>query len=66
MNRKPFWLFTLLFLAAGTFAEAQQPKKIPRIGLLWPGSRLTASARFDAFRQGLRELGYVDGKKPCH
>jgi putative ABC transport system substrate-binding protein len=33
MNKK-FWLFTLLFLVAGTLAQAQQPKKVPRIGYL--------------------------------
>jgi putative ABC transport system substrate-binding protein len=64
--KKKFTLLTLccMLLALCLSAEAQQAKKTPRIGLLWPGSssRLTASARFDAFRQGLRELGYVDGK----
>ena len=42
--------------------EAQQPTKIPRIGYL-TGSLLSAiAARTEAFRQGLRELGYVEGK----
>src|SRR5215471_18363165 len=54
-------LFTLLFLAAATFAEAQQPTKIPRIGYLI-GSLSAAAASTEAFRQGLRELGYVEGK----
>jgi putative tryptophan/tyrosine transport system substrate-binding protein len=40
-------------------ARAQQSEKIPRIGYLFPGS---ASTRDEAFRQGLRELGYVDGR----
>ena len=39
-------------------AEAQQPPKLPRIGFLGGGSPL----RYEAFRQGLRELGYVEGK----
>jgi putative ABC transport system substrate-binding protein len=43
-------------------AEAQQPTKIPRIGYLFALSTSTASARREAFRQGLRELGYVEGK----
>ena len=43
-------------------AEAQQPKKVPRIGFLSAVSPSTISARLDAFRQGLRELGYVQGK----
>jgi ABC-type uncharacterized transport system substrate-binding protein len=61
MNKK-LWLFTLLFLVPGTFADAQQPKKVPRIG--WLGARFPSDqlARTDAFRQGLRELGYVEGK----
>jgi putative ABC transport system substrate-binding protein len=46
----------------GTRVEAQQPAKIPRIGFLSAVSPSTISARLDAFRQGLRELGYVEGK----
>jgi putative tryptophan/tyrosine transport system substrate-binding protein len=61
MNKKLFWLFTLLFVVAGTLADAQQPKKVPRIGYL-VGPSTAASARYEAFRQGLRELGYVEGK----
>jgi len=40
-------------------AQAQQPTKIPRIGYLVAS---TTSPRIEAFRQGLRELGYVEGK----
>jgi len=40
-------------------AEAQQLKKVPRIGILSPGS---GSREIDAFRQSLRELGYVEGQ----
>ena len=47
-------LFALCFSA-----DAQQPMKIPRIGYLIGG---TNSARNEAFRQGLRELGYAEGK----
>ncbi|HEY3165908.1 MAG TPA: ABC transporter substrate-binding protein [Candidatus Binatia bacterium] len=43
-------------------SEAQQPKKIPRLGFLVPGSASSFSARIEAFRQGLRELGYVEGQ----
>jgi putative tryptophan/tyrosine transport system substrate-binding protein len=43
-------------------AEAQQPTKIPRIGYLVAGYPSDIQARTDAFRQGLRELGYVEGK----
>src|SRR6266545_3790748 len=46
----------------GAVAQAQQPKKVPRIGFLAGVSPSTISARTEAFRQGLRELGYVEGK----
>jgi putative ABC transport system substrate-binding protein len=48
-----------LLLAHSFPAEAQQPKKVPRIGFLTSGS---SSTRSEAFRQGLGELGYVEGK----
>src|SRR5215471_17114793 len=62
MNKRLLWIVTLLLLAIGTFAEAQQPKKVPRIGYLSAATRPSMSARTEAFRQGLRELGYVEGK----
>jgi putative ABC transport system substrate-binding protein len=43
-------------------AHAQQPTKIPRIGFLITSSPAVIAPRLDAFRQGLRELGYVEGK----
>jgi putative ABC transport system substrate-binding protein len=49
-----------MFVAPCFPSEAQQPTKIPRIGYL--GGFSTDSTRIDAFRQGLRELGYVEGK----
>ena len=49
----------VVLLAVAVIAEAQQPTKVPRIGHL---SIFGASARIEAFRQGLRELGYVEGK----
>jgi ABC-type uncharacterized transport system substrate-binding protein len=51
-----------LLLALCASAEAQQPTKVPRIGYLTGPSLSTSSARIEAFRQGLRELGYVEGK----
>ena len=51
-----------LLLAYSVPAEAQQPKKVPRIGYLTGGFAAAGSPRTDAFRQGLRELGYVEGK----
>ena len=42
--------------------QAQQPAKVPRLGFLVGSSLSANSARIEAFRQGLRELGYVEGK----
>ena len=54
---------TLVTLAScGAVATAQQPAKIPRIGFQLDSSPSAVSARLEAFRQGLRELGYVEGK----
>jgi len=55
-------LFVLVLFAVAVIAEAQQPTKIPRLGYLGYGSPSTIPARIEAFRQGLRELGYVEGK----
>src|SRR4030095_7875845 len=43
-------------------AAAQPPEKIPRIGFLGPRTRSDAGGYVDAFLQGLRDLGWVDGK----
>ena len=58
---KKFLLLALcsLLLALGFSAQAQQPKKIPRIGFL-AGSHEGTSVR--AFQQGLRDLGYIEDK----
>jgi putative ABC transport system substrate-binding protein len=61
MNRKTAWLVTPLLLACVHLAQAQQPKKVYRIGFLSAGSASKAP-RMEAFRQGLRELGYIEGK----
>ena len=51
-----------LLLAPCSAVDAQQPKKVPRIGYL-TGPSLSANAeRIEAFRQGLGELGYIEGK----
>ncbi len=55
-------LFGTVLLALSFSAEAQQPAKIPRIGFLSNNSPSAVSAWLEAFRQGLRELGYVEGK----
>ena len=56
-----FGLSSMLF-AFSFPVQAQQTGKIPRIGYLSPNSPSTNPARIEAFRQGLRELGYVEGK----
>jgi ABC-type uncharacterized transport system substrate-binding protein len=55
-------LVAAMLLVTAGLVEAQQPTKIPRIGFLTAGSSSTIPARIDAFRQGLRELGYVEDK----
>jgi len=54
--------FCSMLLALPFPARAQQPAKIPRIGWLTASSLSAQSARIEAFRQGLRDLGYVEGK----
>src|SRR5262245_52048884 len=63
MKRK----ITALALCAMLFAlccsaDAQQTGKVPRTGYLGGGSPSSYPARIEAFRQGLRELGYMEGK----
>jgi putative ABC transport system substrate-binding protein len=63
MSKKIIRLTLCAMLFALSFpAEAQQPAKVPRIGYLIGPSLSASSARIEAFRQGLRELGYVEGK----
>jgi putative ABC transport system substrate-binding protein len=60
MNRKLFWLITAILLAFLDRAEAQQPKKVFRIGYLSSGNPTTDSARAEGLRLALRELGYIE------
>jgi putative ABC transport system substrate-binding protein len=60
--RVSLWLMAAIFLATVSLAEAQQPKKVPRIGFLVSGSPSSTSDSTEAFRQGLRGLGYVEGQ----
>jgi putative tryptophan/tyrosine transport system substrate-binding protein len=69
-NRKsaiqnPRWLalsvIAFVLVVTGVVADAQQPKKVPQIGFLLPYSP-GPDARIEAFRQGMRELGYVEGQ----
>jgi putative ABC transport system substrate-binding protein len=64
MNKKLFWLFTL-FLLAASFAHAQQPAKVAKIG--WLGTRSVARSTVstpgrELFQREFRKLGYVEGK----
>jgi ABC-type uncharacterized transport system substrate-binding protein len=61
MSIKLFWLITFLLLAPFQLADAQHTKT-HRIAYLSLNSPSSESARTEAFRQGLRELGYVEGK----
>jgi ABC-type uncharacterized transport system substrate-binding protein len=64
MNHKVIlFLLAALVLNCSHLAEAQQPKKIPRIGYVSvSGDPKTPGRYVEAFRQGLQELGYVEGK----
>ena len=64
MARKIIIVVWLVALALARFrlAEAQQAKKIRRIGYLTSNTSSAELPRFDAFRQGLRELGHVEGQ----
>jgi len=62
--KKLFRLFLIVaFLGAGPVAEAQQPKKIPRIAFLSQGSSSSAALpRRGSLGQELLKLGYIDGR----
>jgi putative ABC transport system substrate-binding protein len=61
-NRKWAGIFAIVvaLMVCGATAEAQQPKKVPRIGYLSLGSGFRVND--ETFRQGLRELGYTEGQ----
>ena len=62
MTRRTIGLIvTLALCLAPLAADAQPPKQVPRIGYLAPAPR-SASGGIDAFREGLRELGYAEGQ----
>ena len=61
----PSILVAVVLLALGVIAEAQQPTKVPRIGFVSARADptpTTPDSSADAFRQGLRNLGYIEGK----
>jgi ABC-type uncharacterized transport system substrate-binding protein len=61
-NKIIFLALCSLLLAPCCAVDAQQPTKVPRIGYLAGTSASGIASRIEAFRQGLRELGYVEGK----
>ena len=62
MKQISIWLMGTLLLATTYPAGAQQQTKIHRIGYLSIQSLSAMADRIEAFRQGLRELGYMEGK----
>jgi ABC-type uncharacterized transport system substrate-binding protein len=62
MKNVVFLFLIIAAVGAGIVAEAQQAKKVPRIGFLASGTPSTSSPYRDAFQQGLRGMGYVEGK----
>jgi putative ABC transport system substrate-binding protein len=63
--KKKITVLTLcaMLLALCGSADAQQPTKIPRIGYVSPsGDPYIPGTHVEAFRQGLREIGYIEGK----
>jgi ABC-type uncharacterized transport system substrate-binding protein len=64
--QNPKWVgiiaLVIAFAMCGTVAVAQQPTKIPRIGYLAAAPLSAIPHRTEAFRRGLREIGYLEGK----
>jgi putative tryptophan/tyrosine transport system substrate-binding protein len=58
----PSILVAVVLLALGVIAEAQQPKKVPRIGYFSNGNVATSPTRAEAIWMALRELGYIEGQ----
>src|SRR5262245_22672931 len=58
----PSILVAVVLLAVGVIAEAQQPKKVWRIGYLSSTDRANESTRAEAIRLALRDLGYIEGQ----
>ena len=57
-------LFVVVLLAVAVIADAQQPKKVPRIGYLSSVDAASESTRSKAIRLALRDLGYI-AKQIC-
>src|SRR5437667_6623860 len=61
-SKSLFWLLATVWLTTASIAEAQKPKKVPRIGYLTTSFASEVTGRVEALRQGLRDLGYLEGK----
>jgi ABC-type uncharacterized transport system substrate-binding protein len=65
-DQNPKWAgivaLVVTFAMCGEVAQAQQPKKVPRIGYLSSGEPASESTRSEPFRLALRELGYIEGQ----
>ncbi|OGK87590.1 MAG: hypothetical protein A2X52_00215 [Candidatus Rokubacteria bacterium GWC2_70_16] len=62
MTRLVGLVLALLFVAAPVAAGAQQAGKAHRIGYVWPGDRASSAPLTEAFLEGLREHGHVEGR----
>ena len=63
MKRKiPIFIFSTMLFVLCRSVEAQQPTKVPRIGVLNATSAASLVSRMELFRQGLRDLGYIEGQ----
>jgi putative ABC transport system substrate-binding protein len=56
------WLLATVLLATVCSAQAQQPKKVSRIGYLSTQEPARESGRFEGIRLALREIGYIEGR----
>jgi putative tryptophan/tyrosine transport system substrate-binding protein len=61
-SKSLFCLLTTVLLTTASTAEAQQAAKVPRIGIVGGGDPSNPGPNVEAFRQGLRDLGYIEGK----
>src|SRR5688500_4818956 len=62
MNKRFPLLLTIVLLGFTHIAEAQQPRKVPRVGLLISASTAVTAPSIESFRHGMRDGGYIEGK----
>ena len=62
VRKLSIFIFVTVILASVLFAQAQQPKKVARIGVLSQSNANFMSTQLEAFRQGLRAFGYAEGQ----